>query len=70
MEMFEKARLHEAFFSLKGVQDRPTSTVTTEFMESDWDDDEILSEIEGGENSPRTSVNSVSETVSLQWAWR
>ena len=57
--MLEKAHLHETFFGLKGVRDRPVS-VATEFMESDWDDDEILSDVEGGENSPRDSVNSVS----------
>jgi hypothetical protein len=58
-EMLEKAHLHETFFGLKGVRERPVS-VATEFMESDWDDDEILSDVEDGENSPRVSVNSVS----------
>jgi hypothetical protein len=58
-EMLEKAHLHETFFGLKGVTERPVS-VATEFMESEWDDDEILSEIEDCENSPRASVNSVS----------
>lgn len=57
--MLEKPHLHETFFSLKGVQDRPNS-VATEFMESDYDDDEILSEIEDGGNSPRLSLHSVS----------
>jgi len=58
-EMLEKAHLHETFFSLKGVRERPVS-VATEFMESDYDDDEILSELEDGENSPRDSLKSVS----------
>ena len=57
-EMLEKAHLHETFFGLKGVRERPVS-VATEFMESEWDDDEILSDVEDGENSPRISVNSV-----------
>jgi hypothetical protein len=57
-EMLEKAHLHETFFGLKGVRERPVS-VATEFMESEWDDDEILSDVEDGENSPRVSVNSV-----------
>lgn len=69
--MLEKAYLHETFFSLKGAkQERPMS-VATEFMESDWDDDEILSdpedvqdvedveEVEDGEESPRGSMHSV-----------
>ncbi|EFX04130.1 sam and ph domain containing protein [Grosmannia clavigera kw1407] len=49
--------LHNSFFSLKGVQDRPVS-VATEFMESDFEDDEILSDYEDGENSPRVSLHS------------
>lgn len=57
--MLQKAHLHETFFSMKGAKERPVS-VATEFMESDFDDDEILSEIDDGENSPRASVNSVS----------
>lgn len=61
MEMQQKNPLmiHESFFSLKGAQDRPVS-VATEFMESDFEDDEIVSEYEydDGENSPRASLNS------------
>ncbi|ERS95577.1 hypothetical protein HMPREF1624_08093 [Sporothrix schenckii ATCC 58251] len=56
--------LHESFFSLKGVQERPVS-VATEFMESDFDEDYILSDdesddesVDGGNNSPRGSMNS------------
>ncbi|CAK7197491.1 hypothetical protein SEUCBS139899_000138 [Sporothrix eucalyptigena] len=52
--------LHESFFSLKGVQDRPVS-VATEFMESDFEEDDIISEgsdDETGNNSPRGSMNS------------
>ncbi|EHA48986.1 hypothetical protein MGG_00492 [Pyricularia oryzae 70-15] len=57
-EMLQKPHLHEAFFSLKNApQERPLS-VATEFMESDFDDDEILSDVENGDNSPRLSVNS------------
>lgn len=57
-EMLQKPHLHESFFSLKNVsQERPLS-VATEFMESDFDDDEILSDVEDGDNSPRLSVNS------------
>lgn len=49
--------LNNTFFSLKGVQNRPVS-VATEFMESDFDDDEILSDFDDGENSPRVSLDS------------
>ncbi|OAA68626.1 sam and ph domain containing protein [Niveomyces insectorum RCEF 264] len=49
--------LHDSLFSLKGVQDRPVS-VTTEFMVSDYDDDDILSDFDDVENSPRASLNS------------
>ncbi len=57
--MRQKQSLRDTFFGLKGEQQlRPTS-VATEFMDTDWDDDEdeIVSEFE--ENSPRVSVNSV-----------
>lgn len=60
--------LHESFFSLKGVQDRPVS-VATEFMESDFEEDDILSDDEsvnnGGNNSPRGSMNSVCHIIPL-----
>ncbi|CAK7267187.1 hypothetical protein SEPCBS57363_002471 [Sporothrix epigloea] len=55
--------LRECFFSFKGMQHRPLS-VTTEFMESDFDEDDILSEdsdVEDGSNSPRGSINSVGQ---------
>ncbi|EPE07087.1 sam and ph domain-containing protein [Ophiostoma piceae UAMH 11346] len=59
MEMQQKnpLMLHDSFFSLKGVQDRPVS-VATEFMESDFEDDEIMSDYDDGDNSPRASLNS------------
>ncbi len=64
-EMVEKSRMRETFFSLRTTkQERPSSqpSVHTEFMGTDWeaDDDEIVSEFEDGENSPRVSLNSVS----------
>lgn len=61
-EMLEKTHLHDTFFGLKNAaagQDRPNS-VYTEFMETDLEDDDILSEMEDGDNSPRLSLNSVS----------
>ncbi len=63
--MLEKARPHDSFFSLKGVRERPVS-VATEFMESEWAEDEVHSEFEEDgieeevDNSPRASVHSVS----------
>lgn len=70
-EMLEKAHLHDTFFGLKNAGHPERNSVLTEFMmESDWDEDDILSELEDGddivsegedcENSPRVSVHSVS----------
>ncbi|KAH8890939.1 hypothetical protein GQ53DRAFT_747184, partial [Thozetella sp. PMI_491] len=63
--MMEKSRMRDTFFSLRSTTkpERPTSSqpsVHTEFMGTDWemDDDEIVSEFEDGENSPRVSINS------------
>lgn len=62
-EMVEKSRIRDTFFSLRTTkQDRPSSqpSVHTEFMGTDWEveEEEIISEFEDGENSPRVSVNS------------
>ncbi|KAK1512925.1 PH domain-containing protein [Colletotrichum tamarilloi] len=53
-EMREKAPMRDTFFGIKAEPQRPTS-VATEFMDMEWDDD-VLSEFE--DNSPRISVNS------------
>jgi hypothetical protein len=60
-EMTQKP-LRDTFFSLKNASQRPVS-VTTEFMETDWEMDEELSEVhsefeEDGEPSPRGSFHS------------
>lgn len=68
-EMLEKAHLHDTFFGLKNAGHPERNSVLTEFMmESDWDEDDILSELEDSndivsegdecENSPRVSVHS------------
>ncbi|KAK0618120.1 hypothetical protein B0T17DRAFT_609280 [Bombardia bombarda] len=65
MEMREKSRAPESFFSRASVQSR-TNSVHTEFMETDWEmeDDEIYSDMEDldgpddGDTSPRISVGS------------
>lgn len=57
--MREKAPMRDTFFGIKAEPQRPTS-VATEFMDMEWDDD-VLSEFE--DNSPRISVNSVSDFV-------
>lgn len=45
---------------MKGPEPRPTS-VATEFVDTDWDEDEIISDMEDDDaNSPRVSMNSVS----------
>ena len=75
-EMLEKAHLHDTFFGLKNAGHPERNSVLTEFMmESEWDEDDILSELEDVddivsepedcENSPRVSVHSVS--LPLSW---
>lgn len=59
-EMMEKSRFRETFFSLKNVAQTRPDSVHTEFMETDWDEDDILSEFEDGDMSPRPSLDSVS----------
>jgi hypothetical protein len=59
-EMLQKPHPHEAFFTLKHAPEQRPLSVATEFMESDFDDDEILSDVDDGESSPRLSLNSVS----------
>jgi hypothetical protein len=59
-EMQQKTRLHDSFFGLKGGELRRTS-VATEIVDTDWDEDDIVSDIEDDyTNSPRVSLNSVS----------
>ena len=64
-EMMEKARARDTLFSMRTTrQERPPSSqpsIHTEFMGTDWEmeEDEIVSDFEDGENSPRHSVNSV-----------
>lgn len=61
MEMRERSSLRDTFFGLKREpQKRPTS-VATEFVDTDWDEDDILSDFEEPvDNSPRASLRSVS----------
>lgn len=61
-EMREKVPMRDTFFGLKSEPQRPSS-VATEFMDMEWDD-EVLSELE--DNSPRISVNSVSSRAGDQ----
>lgn len=61
--MRQKPVLRDTFFSLKNDSqlDRPTS-VATEFVDTDWDEEEeveIVSDVEEDDNSPRLSVQSV-----------
>ena len=51
---------------LKDPELRPVS-VTTEIVDTEWEEDEILSEIEEdyATNSPRVSLNSVREIASM-----
>lgn len=58
-EMRQKPVVRDTFFSMKHESQhmRPTS-VATEFVDTDWDEDDIISEAE--DNSPRISLQSVS----------
>lgn len=55
----------DTFFSVKNQSRgmRPTS-VATEFVDTDWDEDDIISDPE--DNSPRISLQSVSLGFTLQ----
>ncbi|KAJ2986383.1 hypothetical protein NUW58_g5058 [Xylaria curta] len=53
-------RFHDSYFGLKEPEYRPIS-VTTEIVDTDWDEDEIVSEIEYDANSPRVSINSTGQ---------
>jgi hypothetical protein len=60
MEMRERSSFRDTFFRVKREpQTRPIS-VATEFVDTDWDEDDILSDPEEPiDNSPRASLNSV-----------
>lgn len=59
-EMMEKSHFRETFFSVKNVPPPRPDSVHTEFMETDWEEDDILSELDDGDSSPRLSLDSVS----------
>jgi hypothetical protein len=57
--MQAKHGFQDPYFGWKGHDYRPIS-VTTEIVDTDWEEDEILSQIEeDNANSPRVSLNSV-----------
>ena len=58
-EMQQKRLPRDTFFSFKNGADfqRPTS-VATEFVDTDWDGDDMISDHEE-DNSPRVSMHSV-----------
>ncbi|PSS03580.1 hypothetical protein BD289DRAFT_154683 [Coniella lustricola] len=57
-EMMEKSHFRETFFSMKSIVSSRPDSVHTEFMETDWDDDDILSEMEDAGSSGRRSIDS------------
>ncbi|KAI1266815.1 hypothetical protein F5Y18DRAFT_349309 [Xylariaceae sp. FL1019] len=59
-QMLQKSQFQESFFRSKGHDFRPIS-VTTEIVDTDWDEDEIISEAEEEANSPRVSLNSTGQ---------
>lgn len=62
-EMMEKSRFRETFFSLKSVAKERPDSIHTEFMETDWDDEDIVSDMEDDGSSPRHSIDSVSHLI-------
>ncbi|KAI2635965.1 hypothetical protein GGS21DRAFT_58044 [Xylaria nigripes] len=62
--LLEKSRshgIHDPFVDSKKSDYRPMS-ITTEIVDTDWEDDEVASEIEyEGANSPRVSLNSTGQ---------
>ncbi|ROW17993.1 hypothetical protein VPNG_00235 [Cytospora leucostoma] len=57
-EMAEKPHFRENFFSVKNVAPPRPDSVLTEFMETDWEEDDILSELDEAETPPRLSLDS------------
>lgn len=62
-EMVQKSHFRETFFSVKNVTQQRPDSVHTEFMETDWEEDDILSEMDDDEHSPRPSLDSVSHSM-------
>lgn len=60
-EMVQKSTFRDNFFSMKSMAQTRPDSVHTEFMETDWEEDDILSELEEDNgSSPRLSLDSVS----------
>lgn len=64
VEMFQKGQPTDAFFNMKALAPRPLSDAT-EMFDTDFEDDD--SEVE--DNSPRLSINSVSEHHQINFAF-
>lgn len=63
-EMVQKPTFRDNFFSLKTTAQTRPDSVHTEFMETDWEEDDILSELEEDNgSSPRLSLDSVSDRL-------
>lgn len=59
-EMVQKSHFCETFFSVKNMTHQRPDSVHTEFMETDWEEDDILTELEDDDDaSPRPSLDSV-----------
>lgn len=58
--MSEKPHFRETFFSVKNAAPPRPDSVLTEFMETDWEEDDILSDLDDDETPPRLSLDSVS----------
>lgn len=64
--MKERGSFRDAFFGLKREPQRRPVSVATEFVDTDWDDEDILTDFEEpGDNSPRASLHSVSHHTAV-----
>ncbi|ROW11234.1 hypothetical protein VMCG_01322 [Cytospora schulzeri] len=64
-EMTEKPHFRETFFSVKNVAPPRPDSVLTEFMETDWEEDDILSDLDDDETPPRLSLDSAGGQPSM-----
>lgn len=63
-EMMEKPHFRENFFSVKNAAPPRPDSVLTEFMETDWEEDDILSDLDD-ETPPRLSLDSADDQPSM-----
>lgn len=64
--MMERNNVRDNFFSIKREPQKRPMSVATEFVDTDWDEDDILTDFEEPtDNSPRASMHSVRRRLHL-----